>query len=631
MATRVAIQANDQEMSDGMAEIELQRLQRQYRIMEGDRKAYSEESRILIGKQRSSIEKLKKDNEYLQDELRLLEKCPEDKRKNGIQSKKADGMTEQADILQRKIKYILAHINSLDQETGTINTEIDAQRSKLGGVNAAKQNSDAIGKQVRVLENRLDKALVKFNKSLAVNRRMRSVIDNLRRERLVFDNIYHKFEKDLTEQKKQMADIIETSNAAYEARDEAQTKIIALREKAEKEYQSYIQEIKEIDRTLEQDRKLKEFMAAKSLDRSERADGMLGSDKKGGKDSISGVKSSSQENLLVPLDTYENAFAEIRKVTGISNTGELVQRFKSLEDQNFSLFNYVNEVNNEIELHAKETMEIQKRTDTMRVDCVKIEETRRKEMCKLEESLNTANEKVVVHEKQCSDMVLILDDLRNSIEGLISAFQETSKQQLALTGENNCKDVEEEGALVTPNTQPIAGSLHSSQQPSSAHSSRDKKPERVRAHLEFNLPSEGIGSHGVTEANLIQFLGLIEHKSNELLTLNYLVNSPKKTVAQISGVDGQDGTMLLMSSGGVAGLLGQGPGAPIGALTIVPPSTGDDRDSGDNLSEEDDRPLTRDELRQKTLRGLNKREKTATPGHKVQAIKNKRKTAAKKD
>ncbi|KAJ1340734.1 hypothetical protein BSLG_004828 [Batrachochytrium salamandrivorans] len=356
--------------------------------MEGDRKAYSEESRILIGKQRSSIEKLKKDNEYLQDELRLLEKCPEDKRKNGIQN-----------ILQRKIKYILAHINSLDQETGTINTEIDAQRSKLGGVNAAKQNSDAIGKQVRVLENRLDKALVKFNKSLAVNRRMRSVIDNLRRERLVFDNIYHKFEKDLTEQKKQMADIIETSNAAYEARDEAQTKIIALREKAEKEYQSYIQEIKEIDRTLEQDR---------------------------GKDSISGVKSSSQENLLVPLDTYENAFAEIRKVTGISNTGELVQRFKSLEDQNFSLFNYVNEVNNEIELHAKETMEIQKRTDTMRVDCVKIEETRRKEMCKLEESLNTANEKVVVHEKQCSDMVLILDDLRNSIE---VSFRHSRKRQ----------------------------------------------------------------------------------------------------------------------------------------------------------------------------------------------------------
>ena len=38
-----------------LAKIELQKLQRQYRIMEGDRKAYSEESRILIGKQRYKI------------------------------------------------------------------------------------------------------------------------------------------------------------------------------------------------------------------------------------------------------------------------------------------------------------------------------------------------------------------------------------------------------------------------------------------------------------------------------------------------------------------------------------------------------------------------------------------------
>jgi uncharacterized protein YkwD len=50
-------------------------------------------------------------------------------------------------------------------------------------------------------------------------------------------------------------------------RDEAQTKILALREKAEKEYQSYIQEIKELDRALEQDRKLKEFMATKMMHR----------------------------------------------------------------------------------------------------------------------------------------------------------------------------------------------------------------------------------------------------------------------------------------------------------------------------------------------------------------------------
>ena len=104
-----------------------------------------------------------------------------------------------------------------EKEMTKIALEIDQHRAKLGGVNAA-QNYAATDKQITVLENRLEKALVKFNKALAVNKRLRQLIDNLRRERLVFDNMYHKFEKDLLEEKKKMADIIETSNAAYEAR-----------------------------------------------------------------------------------------------------------------------------------------------------------------------------------------------------------------------------------------------------------------------------------------------------------------------------------------------------------------------------------------------------------------------------
>ena len=69
---------------------------------------------------------------------------------------------------------------------------------------------------------------MKFNKALAVNKRLRQLIDNLRRERLVFDNIYHKFERELLDQKKQMADVIEASNAAYEARYEKNLRILDL-------------------------------------------------------------------------------------------------------------------------------------------------------------------------------------------------------------------------------------------------------------------------------------------------------------------------------------------------------------------------------------------------------------------
>lgn len=45
-------------------------------------------------------------------------------------------------------------------------------------------------------------SMVKFNESLAQNKTLRERIDALRRERVVFDSIYKKLEKDLQDKKK---------------------------------------------------------------------------------------------------------------------------------------------------------------------------------------------------------------------------------------------------------------------------------------------------------------------------------------------------------------------------------------------------------------------------------------------
>jgi len=71
------------------------------------------------------------------------------------------------------------------------------------------------------LENRLDKANQKFNEAIALNKSLRQQIDSLRRERVIFDNLYKKLEKELHEKRKKMASIIESANSAYEERDKA--------------------------------------------------------------------------------------------------------------------------------------------------------------------------------------------------------------------------------------------------------------------------------------------------------------------------------------------------------------------------------------------------------------------------
>ena len=65
----------------------------------------------------------------------------------------------------------------------------------MGGNNAPQEQNQAIGKQIKVLEHRLHRALVKFNEAIAANKELREEIDNLRRERVVFDGIYKKLQR----------------------------------------------------------------------------------------------------------------------------------------------------------------------------------------------------------------------------------------------------------------------------------------------------------------------------------------------------------------------------------------------------------------------------------------------------
>lgn len=56
------------------AEQQLADLQRKYRIMEGNRRSYSEDSQKAITQQRQTIQRLKEENNYLKTEIALHKK-----------------------------------------------------------------------------------------------------------------------------------------------------------------------------------------------------------------------------------------------------------------------------------------------------------------------------------------------------------------------------------------------------------------------------------------------------------------------------------------------------------------------------------------------------------------------------
>merc|ERR1719399_885521 len=407
----------------------------------------------------------------------------------------------------------------------------------LGGIEAESLNNMAIAKQIRILEDRLNAGLQKFNIAIAANKKLRDEIDTLRRERAVFDNIYRKLENELQQKKKEMANIIEQANAAYEARDSAQAQMAALKQQADKEHQEFEKEWKELGRLIENDKKMKEFMRQRHKQQESDQKGDLTAQqedamkKKVTKNAWGIAKDKAAINLNIEkVQSYEEEFAKIQAATGISDIDELVQVFINAEDQNFSLFNYANELSGDIEKLEQQIGEYKAELETLkgvggggREDAQK-----QKVLASLEEKWNSLDKKADHYELKYQQSVKTVTSVRSGIQSIFN--------RLGCT------------------------------------------------------PPDSVGSNNtVTETNMMQYMGIIEQRTNEILQLY--------AALQEGNEDEEDAA----------------PEKPRGPtsnqLQIKLPSTVEDySDEEDDDDEDDQRPFTREELKMKSMRGISQKQ-----------------------
>jgi len=509
----------------------------------------SAESQQLLANERATIEKLKEDNDQLKEELSLERRHAKVYDSVSAQAQIAK-LQDTGDMYTRKIELEKRRIQELDKQMEIMHKKIWDQRQKMGGINASRENNQAIAKQIQILENRLDKALKRYNEALANNKRLRENIDNLRRERLVYDQIYKKLEKELAEKKKEMARIIEISNKAYEARDASQSEMSALKSQADKEQQDFEQEWKELGKMIEQDRKMKDFMKKereKLSQQEHRGDMTVEQEQSLKKKVLRGNWGIAKDKASIhasmeKVQSYEEAFAKIQAATGISDIDELVTTFINAEDQNFALFNYVNELNGECEKLEEQIADIKAEIEKYKGQGLNTDNQRKKILQDLEDRLARTEAKAEQYEKKYEAAMKTVNALKAGIQSIFN---------------------------------------------------------KIGCNTPANM--EMLGNEGVTEANMMQYLGIIEQRTNEILQL-YAATQAREGV-----VDAQGNPVPPVSS-----ILGQGPQMPAGrnAITIQAPTTTDEAyDSEEDSDEEDeDRPYSRDELKAKTMRGLHKRE-----------------------
>ena len=525
------------------AQMELSHLQRQYRCLRNDRRMYTDETENTLRKQKITIEALVKEKKELEAMMHVASSRQNEKFDQRNVEKLVELLEREAQA-QEELKKEKEAIAGVDEKVAAMREKINQQSKKMGGSKDVYQEKHVANmKLTRILENRLDEMTKKFSIALTGNLKLREHINHVEGQKARFLDLHKRLQAELIEGKKEIDRISEVATTHFTIRDEAQHRMASLRERADREMAVYNAEIKDVKRILEHDRKLRKFMTTKAEDRASILEDEL---------MVRAIKKYEAQlnGLQQETSKFEEIFDKIKEATGIEDTDTLVESFIENEDRNFALYNYVNNMNNEIESLKDDIRRLKDEIELIKKEGVD-SDVHRKEI------LNELEQK----------MVEVTDELT-----LVNKEYKASRRQLE---------------LLKPKVESVFNSI-----------------ECDRSSIAELL---GIGV-SIDDNNIMQYLGIIEQKCNELLQ--------NKALEKIKKLNESGGDIS------VDGLQGVGPQPAHGNFLIVPPPIEDDSDQAWHCN--DAKPLTVEEVQALIQQGNVKGGLSKVTGSTKQPAKRKR-------
>ncbi|CAH1641314.1 unnamed protein product [Spodoptera littoralis] len=228
---------DDMEM-EKIAEDELSKLQRQFRVMEIDRATVLSSVQPTLRMQKNIINTLNADLEKIMLELKFT-KSTSNLMEGAKSREKLIALLKDHEKYSSEVKDHRETIKELNFLLKQVQKEIKSLRSKVMGTEIAYSNVLTGQTLISQLENRLDTAMKKFNTVNSENYSMRLEIDRLLRDRQFFNTHWKNQLKRLMDGKAMIIELLEQAISTYDQREEWCSKLDALKEKAATDYRKH--------------------------------------------------------------------------------------------------------------------------------------------------------------------------------------------------------------------------------------------------------------------------------------------------------------------------------------------------------------------------------------------------------
>ena len=323
-------------------EEELTELQKKYSLLESDRKAYFETSQWTMKQNKETISGLKK--EYKE----LLSSVAENAATGARSQKENEALAavggEELYRLREFSKELKKRHDDLKQsavrKTRELENRLDSIRDlEVDSVDPATLDSDTT-RLIRQLENRLDKALVKFNEASSISQTYEQIIKRLTNERIGFDGQIAGLDLSLKQKEKDLDELILMSHDAGAAKEKAKAELMqvdaqltkerAEREKALRDRRDTVRKREEMN---VEAARMRERRDAEEKRRAEAAKRRA----EAAKAADVSAEEKKKKDQRGRNGAYERALMRIKDATGVSDLDQVVSKFTTQENTNRNL------------------------------------------------------------------------------------------------------------------------------------------------------------------------------------------------------------------------------------------------------------------------------------------------------
>lgn len=215
-------------------------------------------------------------------------------------------------------------------------------------------------RRIRSLENKLDKAMIKYNESQSIRKTYESILQRLNEERVGFDNQLSAIEKTLLAKQRDYEELLLLSGDANHAREVALHELEGVRSFYEEERKKREKELREKHATVQLRKSMLDRIKYReklrdTLNKTSSSTNKLPSPEQELKNTLT-QKTLQLEKIESKnkVSIFENAFRKIKEATGVSDVNEVIQKIITQESTTENLINVTKE--NQLKIESLNTL-----------------------------------------------------------------------------------------------------------------------------------------------------------------------------------------------------------------------------------------------------------------------------------